>query len=297
MRVAITGAAGFVGSAVVRACIEAGHEVHAIDNLSTGKEENLPAGTALCMQDAGFTDYSRVDAIVHCAAYADISRNWTGLHERERVWRAGPELALRVLEHAPPQCRFVFLSSACVCPDEPRETRATSFYAASKVAGEALVQAFHAAGRVRGTILRLVSAVGRNYWHGHIADFVRMARDTGTIRARDDGSQRKSFVHVDDVGSGVVKALAEWDSNFAPLWNVSSPERWSWRDTVAVMRETRPVEVIAGDGRSAWIGDPVDLNVYGYGRRSVAAGVREALVSLGWRYSVDDPGAFAHEEP
>lgn len=290
MRIAITGAAGFVGSAVVRAALQAGHEVHAIDDLSTGHKANLPDGVPLDLADAGRADYSRDDAVVHCAAAADISRNWDSIGEREEVWRRGPELTWRVLERLHRPVRFVFVSSCCVYDTaggtvtETSPVRATSIYAASKLAGEALVQVHHEAGRlVSARTLRLVSCVGPRYWHGHIADFVRMARETGKVTTRDDGRQRKSYVDVRDAAAALVGETSAGD--FGLTINVSSAQRWSWRDTIDIMRETRPVEVHAAQRDRGWIGDPFDLDVKplrGCERR-LTDGVRDALKGLGWR--------------
>lgn len=288
MRVTVTGGAGFVGSAVCRALIASGHEVRAVDTLSTGRRENVPDGVVLEQRDAGTADYAGADAVVHCAAVADISRNWDSLAEREAVWRAGPELTWRVLERVPAGVRFVFVSSCAVYgagADQP--PYAGSIYAASKLAAEALVCAHSEAGRVQGSIMRLASAVGTNYWHGHLADFVRQALTVGEVRARDDGSQRKSFVHVDDVGHMVTTDLTLGRGSLIDVGR----DLWSWRDTIDVMRETRPVEVTWDAVRSAWVGDPIDLRVRGYHSRSVPDGVRAALVSLGWRRSVDDARA------
>src|SRR5689334_12829519 len=81
MKIAVTGAAGFVGSAVCRDALSRGLEVRGVDDLSTGRKEWVPEGVELQVCDAGCPEarYDDVDAVIHCAAIADISRNWESM--------------------------------------------------------------------------------------------------------------------------------------------------------------------------------------------------------------------------
>lgn len=288
MRIAVTGGAGFVGSTIVRRLVKEGHHVRVVDDLSKGRASNLEdVKCDFHKADAGDVDYGHADAIVHAAAYPDVSANWKHPEERERQWRSNADLTRRLLDRTPMGATFVLLSTCSVYgPGEVHEfcpPRATSPYAASKIAAEALVQAYHEAKRLVGSSLRLVNVVGPRYGHGHLADFVRAASE-GHIHALDNGHKRKSFVHVDDVAQAVVDALVF----YRHLRNVTSEVQWSWRDSVAVMRAMRPEKTFTLDCESrasGWIGDPDELVVrtrYGYGKGSIVDGVRQALEGLGW---------------
>ena len=78
----VTGGAGFIGSHVVDALLAAGHEPHVIDNLSSGRRENLPQGVPLSEVDIRDTpalsaafDEARPEAICHHAAQVSVGRS------------------------------------------------------------------------------------------------------------------------------------------------------------------------------------------------------------------------------
>ena len=81
MRVLVTGGAGFIGSHIVELLLEHGHDVAVIDNLSTGKEENVPKGARLYPVD--LTSWriqevlaaERPEVIIHQAAQIDVRRS------------------------------------------------------------------------------------------------------------------------------------------------------------------------------------------------------------------------------
>ena len=296
MRVLVTGGAGFVGSHVVDRLVDDGHEVTIWDDFSTGRAANLnPAAkvhhrSILDSLASMVADQEPQDAIVHCAAKADISQNWMSFPGRHELLATNIEGTVRMLEYATWQLSlqaFVFVSTAAVYGsggggqlfNVNSPTRAESPYAASKIAGEALVQAYGHRHGWRTPILRLVSCVGERYRHGHIADFVRQAREDGTVHALDNGRQRKSFVHVRDAASRIVTAMTGRNA----VENIAAGA-WSCRDTAAVMQLDRPVRFVWSAEEKGWTGDPVELRVEPsfVEYTPVSEGVDAALSSLGW---------------
>lgn len=216
----------------------------------------------------------KVTSIVHLAAHADIAGNWTSDADRERIFRSNIEGTFRLLEAAPPDLkRFVFVSSACV--SDPAE----SPYKTSKLAGESMVKAWAAHYRWRFTILRPASMVGPGYHHGHIVDFVRQAKETGKVHAKDDGRHAKPFVHVDRVARRIVEAATDPHGPSETLDVVDA--RWSWRDTARLMK----VAFTCEDRIVGWDGDPT-FEFFFYGRNKnaddVARGVSQVLEEQGW---------------
>lgn len=306
MNVVVSGAAGFVGSHIVEALLASPHgfDVVAIDNLQTGKRANLPGDhprLRFVLNDVNLChdELARADVVVHAAGYADVSRNWEP-GERYAQWVQNAGVTREVLDHTKQGARFILLSTCAVYPsgseardpqtfDELTLPRATSPYAAAKLAAEALVEAYHERRRVRGVTLRLVSAVGARYWHGHIADFVAQATRGGAVTPLDNGWKRRSIIHVEDIADQVAE-LCDPDCVLWPVINVTGPYRWSWWDTIALMRAMRPnkpFDVKAEDRAGGWTGDARKLVVSSIrsqrdNPRSIVDGVAKALHSLGW---------------
>lgn len=276
MKVLVTGGSGFVGSHVVEVLREKGHFVTIWDRK---------IGSEIIEQNS-----VEADAVIHCAAKADISQNWNSYTERDEIFEDNIEATFRLLEICLRSSvrNFVFVSTGAVYGSDPFADEATvlnpeSPYAASKVAGEALVRAYAYKVGWRWYAARMVSCVGARYAHGHIVDFVKMADELGTICAKDDGNAPKDFMHVRDA----AECLAMMATGDLPsgIYNVAAHQRWSWRDTVRVMG----VPFGYGDKPSGWVGDPVGLglnveklNHFWHHNRRVEDGVKEALESLGW---------------
>ncbi len=207
----------------------------------------------------------RVEAVVHCAAYADIASNWVAESERRYLYRDNVTALINVLE-AYRGRPFVFISTAAVL-----SKHTSSPYSATKSFGEQLVRAYARASFTPFCIVRPVSFVGSGYSHGHIADFVAKRPKV----ALDNGELRKPFAHVEDVVDAIVGALSFTRETI----NVAG-ERWNWVDTARVMG----LEIQPGSAAFGFPGDPWDLDVTSDWpcTRSVERGVREALESLGW---------------
>src|SRR3954468_8520061 len=81
MKVLVTGGAGFIGSHITDALLQAGHGVVVLDNLSSGKRENVPSAAELVVGDirspeaADLIKGGRFDAVVHQAAQIDVRRS------------------------------------------------------------------------------------------------------------------------------------------------------------------------------------------------------------------------------
>ncbi|MCS6854615.1 MAG: NAD-dependent epimerase/dehydratase family protein [Elioraea sp.] len=236
----VTGGAGFIGSHVCEALLARGDRVRVLDDLSTGRRENLPPGVELVLGDVACAETVRaasrgVAAIVHLAAVASVQRcteDWLGAH---RVNLGGSiavfDAARTAADGAP--VPVVYASSAAVYGeqarlpiDEDAPCRPLSAYGADKLGSE-----LHArvAGAVHGVPtfgLRFFNVYGprqdpRSPYSGVISVFCgRIARGE-PILIHGDGKQTRDFIFVADVVRGILAAL-DRASTSAPVLNLCS---------------------------------------------------------------------------
>lgn len=244
MKVIVTGGAGFIGSHIVDALVSRGDEVVVLDDLSSGRRENVPAGVTLAVVDLGdpqgvdrVVAEVRPDAICHQGAQTSVSRS-----VREPMLDARTNVlgTLGLLESAAAHGvrRFVLASTGGAIYGEVEEGRRArvgdellpiSPYACSKLAAETYVGAARRTGRVETTVLRYANVYGpRQDPHGEagvVAIFSQrlLAGEAIRINARrtagDEGCVR-DYVYVDDVVRANLRAL---DGRIeAPIVNVCS---------------------------------------------------------------------------
>ncbi|MGB5810897.1 MAG: NAD-dependent epimerase/dehydratase family protein, partial [Polyangiales bacterium] len=221
MRVLVTGGAGFIGSHVAAAAVDAGHEVLVVDDLSNGRAENLPAGIDFHPIDIRHRDVLREvatqfrpDAISHHAAQASVAVSVREPSLDADINVLGSlNVAAIALETG---SRLVFAStggalygevSEGTLAGEERTPEPLSPYACSKASFELYLAAFGAASGLRYTILRYGNVYGpRQDPHGEagvVAIFLRrlLRQEPIQVNARasagDDGCVR-DYVYVQD---------------------------------------------------------------------------------------------------
>jgi len=221
VRALVTGGAGFIGSHVAEALVARGDDVHVLDNLTTGRRENVPVGARLhegdvrTDTDSAF-DEVRPDACFHLAAQANVRVSVEDPTYDAEVNVLG---TLRVLEAARRYgTKVVFASTGgaiygeCDGPaDEESERRPLAPYGTSKLAGEEYLATYnrlHGAGHVS---LRYANVYGpRQDPHGEagvVAIFMATLAEGGTPRIFGDGHQTRDYVFVADVVDATLAAL------------------------------------------------------------------------------------------
>jgi UDP-glucose 4-epimerase len=215
-KVLVTGGAGFIGSHVADAYLARGHEVWVVDNLSSGKRENVP-------QDATFVEMDirdsrirelfaeeRFDLVNHHAAQIDVRVSVADPAFDAEVNLVG---LLNLLEgaRAAGTERFVFVSSGGVVYGEPdqRPTPETapklplSPYGVTKLSGELYLNYYRAVHGLAYFALRYGNVYGpRQDPHGEagvVAIFSRRLLDREPLTVFGDGEQTRDYVFVRDV--------------------------------------------------------------------------------------------------
>jgi UDP-glucose 4-epimerase len=226
-RVLVTGGAGFIGSHLVDALVRDGCEVCVLDNLSTGRLENikhhLGNGNVVFVQGdvrdkrAVCEAVKSVEAVFHLAAITSVPYSIKCPSVTREVNVTGTTNLLGACLRGDVE-RFVHVSTCAVYGeaeylpiDENHPTRPVSPYAESKLAAERCCSEFQEAHGLKTTVLRLFNAYGlrmrNDQYGGVIARFVERLRDGKPPVIYGDGLQTRDFVHVEDAVRAMRLAL------------------------------------------------------------------------------------------
>jgi len=247
----VTGGAGFIGSHLCEALRARGDEVRALDDLSTGKRENLAADIELIEGDVAdqATVQRAVDGIdgcFHLAAIASVERgvnDWLGTH------RANLTGAISVLD-AMRRTRVpvVYASSAAVYGDaatvpiaETTLCRPLSAYGADKYGCELHARVASHVHGIPTVGLRFFNVYGprqdpRSPYSGVISIFCERIARGAPIDIYGDGGQTRDFVYVADVVAALLAAMRSGSVD-APVFNVCTGSATSVLELARVIAE------------------------------------------------------------
>jgi UDP-glucose 4-epimerase len=299
MRTLVTGGAGFIGSALVDRLVRDGHEVTVVDDLSTGRLENLADAFAsgrahLAEADlvgpelAGVVAEARPQVVHHLAAQIDVRRSVADPLHDARVNVLGTiAVASAALDAG---CRrLVFASSGGTVYGEPEPSAlpiderhplgVTSPYGVAKRSAEDYLASFAELHGLEPVSLRVGNVYGpRQDPHGEagvVAIFCNRLLADEPVTVFGDGRQTRDYVYVEDVVDAFL-AAGEHPSAPGARLNVATGVETSVLDLYAGLRE------VAGFGGEPTFAPPRPGEV---GR--IALDCAEAERVLGWQAKVD----------
>ncbi|MDI9619967.1 MAG: SDR family NAD(P)-dependent oxidoreductase [Candidatus Nezhaarchaeota archaeon] len=291
--VLVTGGAGFIGSHMVDVLVREGFRVRVLDNLSSGRLDNLNChvgGSSVEVLNVDLKDASvvlqavkDVGAAFHFAANPEVRVSTVNpdVHFNENVV-ATFNLLEAVRRNDVEELVFASSSSVYGEPEsipvgEDAPIRPVSVYGASKAACEGLMHAYSRLYGVRALVLRYANVVGPRLRHGVVYDFVvKLLRNPGALEVLGDGAQVRSYVHVEDAVEATLIAWRKFANAFE-VYNVGCEDWISVSEVADIVGEVMGLRgarrlykpVLHGVG---WPGDV----------KRVALAV-ERLKSLGWR--------------
>jgi len=282
VRAVVTGGAGFIGSHVVDALVARGDEVHAVDNLATGRRENLNPAAALHEHDIReplrpFFDQIRPELVAHLAAQADVG---TSVEQPDLDVQVNVLGTLNVLEAARPHDAQVIFSSTggaiygeCERPAREDDSRGpVSPYGTSKLAAEEYLATWNRLYGTRHIALRFANVYGPRQLPklegGVVSIFLDRLRAGDGITIYGDGEQTRDFVYVGDVVAAVVASIGQQGRTF----NIGTGTETSVNELFEACRRIAGAEVQA-EHAPPKVGDAL---------RSVLD-VTRAERELGWR--------------
>jgi len=293
LKILVTGAAGFIATNLVPRLIEAGHEVHGVDNFFLGKREFVERSPAMHFHEMDLLERERVaalfaevkpDRVWHLAANSDIG---FGTKYTDFDLKGGTLVTYNVLEamRLAGTKEIVFASSGAIygeptvmpTPEDYGPLFPISMYAASKIACETMITSFCHNYAMRTWIFRFGNIVGPFPTHGVIYDFIRkLMADPTRLPMLGDGEQSKPYVHVEDCLDGMMfgQDRAHEEVN---CYTLAVPDQTSVNEiaqwTIEEMGlDPERVRIERSGGKRGWPGDVTQVKLD-----------TRRMEALGWR--------------
>ena len=287
----VTGAAGFIGSALAGKLVDAGHSVVTIDNLSTGFPELIPEGVIFIegdCQDESIIDQlnsNQFDAIFHIAGQ---SSGEISFEDPLYDLQTNAQSTLLLLKYAlKTKCKkFIYASTMSVYGDQPdipiaeeASTLPKSFYAVGKLASEHYLD-IYSKYNIDIVALRLFNVYGpgqnmKNLKQGMVSIFLAQASSNKKIIVKGNPERFRDLVYIDDIVNSFMIFL-EVNKPGYRCYNVSTGVRTTICNLVDKIIAYLPYEVSVEYSDST----PGDqFGIYG--------DATKIEKELGWKYQID----------
>jgi nucleoside-diphosphate-sugar epimerase len=299
----VTGGAGFIGSALVRGLLAAGHRVHVIDNLSSGSLDNLEeVADQITVWEYDICDYERIAPIIagaprvfHLAAIASVPKSIvdpapshnTNINGTFNVFRAAAEgKAGRVIYAA---SSSAYGDSEVLPKVESMTPHPKSPYALQKLAGEYYGSVFSECFGLETIALRFFNVFGPRQdpgsaYSGVLSIFMNCLLEKRAPTIFGDGEQSRDFTYVEDVVSLLRKA-SESEGLSGMVLNAGNGGRITLNQTWELLQKMEGVRLPAkyaparvGDVRDSQADTTAAVRFLGHAPQfTFEAGLRETL--------------------
>lgn len=292
MRILVTGGCGYIGSHVVYALLDAGHEPYVIDNLSTGNRDLIPSSVPFWIADLATVDTKnlqqylqkyRIEAVIHMAGSIVVPES---VEDPLGYWKNNVVASHNLLEAVVGAgiARFVFSSTAAVYGDpqfldpktldEDMELNPINPYGDTKLAVEKLIKNCAEAYGMNYGILRFFNVAGADpegrtgqispksthliklVSEAMVGEKRRSLIIAGTDYATHDGTCVRDYIHVSDLAEAHVKVLDYVNDDNCITANVGYGRGFSVREVLETAQQIKSFDFKEGPRRE---GDPAAL--------------------------------------
>jgi len=253
----ITGVAGFIGSSLARGLLERGHQVRGIDNLATGKTDNLAGlGGRLDFREASLLDAAAladacrgVDYVLHQAAIPSVPRSVADPVESNRANVDGTVNLLVAARDAKVK-RVVYAGSSSAygeTPTLPKREDMTpspiSPYAVAKLAGEMYMTSFYRCYGLETVTLRYFNVFGphqdaNSQYSAVLAKFITLMLRGQAPTIFGDGEQSRDFTYIENVvEANLLAATVPADGVAGRVFNTATGQRATLNQTFQLLKK------------------------------------------------------------
>lgn len=242
-KVIVTGGAGFIGSHIVDALILDGYEVHIVDNMSAGKEENI--NSKAIMHNIDIRDYDKLLPVFENAKYvfheAAMPQVEYSMHNPIETHDINVNGLLNVLEASRVKNvkRLLFAASSAAYGNqdtlplvETMEMKPLSPYGTHKLIGEIYCSLYSRIYNLETVSLKYFNVYGPRQsssgaYASVIAKFLDLKKSNMPMTITGDGEQTRSFVHVHDVVKANLIAMTGENVGKGEVINIGTEEMYS----------------------------------------------------------------------
>lgn len=271
MKAVVTGGAGFIGSHLADALIAKGYETTVIDNLISGRKENINQRANFVnkdiVKDAIDTELRDAAAVFHLAADPSVKMSAVNPRASFDLNVLGTFNILEACRKADIK-RLVFTSTSTVYGEakviptpETYPCEPISNYAASKLANEAYCASYAHSYGIKATVLRYANIFGPRSTHGVMYDFFhKLKRNPNQLEILGNGKQEKSYLYIDDTIAATL-IVYEKQTALYDVFNVGSRKKFTVDQIAKLMcsmLDVKPKFTYTG-GERGWVGDVKEM--------------------------------------
>lgn len=247
----VTGGAGFIGSHIAHALLKRGDKVRILDNFSSGRRENVPAGVEVV--DASIINpkaiapaFKGVDGVFHCAALARVQESIDNPHPSNEINITGTLNVILAAKETGVK-RIVYSASSATYGDQPvlplnegMIPNPKSPYALQKYVGEEYMKLAALLWGVRTVSLRYFNVYGprmplEGAYKLVIPIFLEQKAQGKSMTITGDGTQTRDYIYVEDVVRANLQAMANQKVGQGEVINIGTGKNYSVNEVAALI--------------------------------------------------------------